>query len=421
MHMHTAHRFIAGAALAAGLVFQDAPGAGRGTTAILQVAGRSSQTPSIAASDGLVAVTWGASAAGSTDVFIATSRDAGVTFTAPVRVNSRPGDARLGGELPPLVELTPGPGPGEPIVTVLWTARLEGTTIRIARSDDGGRTFSGERALSGPSAPGDRGWPSLAADATGATHAFWLDHRGLAARANAAAAHQHTAHDGVAMAQRSALYYAPAAGDGEAEREVAKGVCYCCKTAAAVGPGGRVYAAWRHVYPGNIRDIAFTRSADGGRTFAPPSRVSDDGWQIAGCPDDGPALAVDRAGAVHVVWPTVLGGAAPEGALFHAVSRDGATFSPRRRIATLGSPKPSHPQIAIAADGRVVVAWDELIDGRRVVAARVVGGRGDGGPPIVLSGDGPGSYPVLAASRDGVLAAWSSGGEASAIRVRALQ
>ena len=43
------------------------------------------------------------------------------------------------------------------------------------------------------------------------------------------------------------------------------GVCYCCKTALAVGADGAIYAAWRHVYPGNMRDIAFTLSRDGGQ------------------------------------------------------------------------------------------------------------------------------------------------------------
>ena len=128
-----------------------------------------------------------------------------------------------------------------------------------------------------------------------------------------------------------------------------KGVCYCCKVAMATGADGAIIAAWRHVYAGNIRDIAFTISRDGGRTFAAPQRLSEDRWQLAGCPDDGPALAVDGAGVIHAVWPTVIGGEKPEGAIFYASSRDGRSFSSRTRIPTLGSPKPMHPQI-VAAD-----------------------------------------------------------------------
>lgn len=90
-----------------------------------------------------------------------------------------------------------------------------------------------------------------------------------AARAKAGAhAHQRAAAgDGVAAAQLSGLYYAARGSSGGAERALASGVCYCCKTALAAGPGGALYAAWRHVYPGGFRDMAFALSRDGGRTF----------------------------------------------------------------------------------------------------------------------------------------------------------
>ena len=68
----------------------------------------------------------------------------------------------------------------------------------------------------------------------------------------------------------------------------------------ATTPAGGVYAAWRHVYPGNVRDIAFIASSDGGRRFAAPARVSVDDWHLAGCPDDGPAMAVDGEGTAHL-------------------------------------------------------------------------------------------------------------------------
>ena len=74
------------------------------------------------------------------------------------------------------------------------------------------------------------------------------------------------------MAQKSGLYYAASAGGGRCppERALAMGVCYCCKTALAAGADGALFAAWRHVYPGNLRDIAFSVSRDSGRTFSAP-------------------------------------------------------------------------------------------------------------------------------------------------------
>ena len=153
-------------------------------------------------------------------------------------------------------------------------------------------------------------------------------------------------------------------------------------------------------------------------------RVSKDDWAINGCPDDGPAMIVDGAARIHIVWPTVVGGPTPEGALFYASSRDGKSFSDRVRVPTLGSPKPSHPQIAIDARGRIVVAWDEAVNGQRVAAMREVRHASSGvsfGEPHVLASQGPAVYPVLAATGSGLVAAWTAGtGESSAIAVRAL-
>ena len=250
------------------------------------------------------------------------------------------------------------------------------TEIKTARSRDGGRTFAAPVALQTPGAAGDRGWPSVAFDSSGRVHAIWLDHRGLAAARAArggTSGHKPGApHDGVAMAQNSSLYYASIGASPAVEHELTKGVCYCCKTALAAGAGGMLFAAWRHVYPGSFRDMAFAASRDGGQSFSAPVRISEDGWAIDACPDDGPAMAVDAAGTVHVAWPTVVGGDNPRGAIFYASTRDGQRFTPRQQVATLGGPKPSHPQIVVDGRRRVFVAWDEVTGGRQTAALREV-------------------------------------------------
>ena len=390
----------------------------------LAVPGRANSTPWVAASGSFVAVAWGAGATGKTDVFVAVSRDGARTFASPVQVNATAGEARLGGEMPPRIVLRARDS-GDPEMVVLWTARGESTAIRTARSIDGGKTFSAAAALQAAGAPGDRGWPALTLDAHGTAHAIWLDHRGLARPAGEPAHNHHegTNADGVAMAQKSGLYYASSSTQASPERALAMGVCYCCKTAIVAGADGSLFAAWRHVYEGNLRDIAFSASRDG-RTFSTPVRVSKDDWAINGCPDDGPAMMVDGAGTIHIVWPTVVGGPTPEGAIFYASSRDGKSFSDRVRVPTLGSPKPSHPQIAIDARGRIVVAWDEAVNGQRVAAMREVRHSSSGvsfGEPRMLAAQGPAVYPVLAATSSGFVAAWTAGtGESSAIAVRAL-
>lgn len=396
----------------------------------ITVKNRASSTPSLAARGNFVALAWSASdASGAADIYLATSVD-GSTFSDPVRVNALSGAARVGGELPPRVAMAARAGEPIPEIVVVWGERRSNSVaLMLARSRDGGRHFAAPLELQKAGAPGDRGWHAVAVDEHGTAHVIWLDHRGLAHPRDAAARQHHSHHDAartalsgdtaaaaVAMARKSGLYYRSDAS-GSIEREIAAGVCYCCKTALAATDGGRLYAAWRAVYFGSIRDIAATTSVDDGGTFAEPSRVSHDNWQIAGCPDDGPALAVDAAHTVHVVWPTLLDGAEPVGALFYATSDDGRKYSARVRVPTLGGSKPTHPQIAVTADGRAMLAWDEVPPGGvRTAAVSVVttsAGQPHIGTPVPLNDGEAASYPVLATTDGGVLAAWTSGPVAS--------
>jgi predicted methyltransferase len=389
----------------------------------LGVAGRANSTPWIAAQGRFVAVTWAAAAGAGSDIYVATSRDEGATFGAPVQVNRVAGDGRVGGEIPPRVALHARAGADEPEVVVAWNAKDQNTEIRVARSTDGGRRFGPPVSLQSAGAAGDRGWHALALDDQGTAHVLWLDHRGLAAGKKGE--HQHKGeHDGVAMAQMSSLRYATFGARASADREITPGVCYCCKTAVVALGGGRLVSAWRHVYAGNLRDIAFTESRDGGATFAPAARVSEDGWAINGCPDDGPALAADPAGGVHIAWPTVIPGDEPQGALFYAPLQASGRFAARVRIPTLGSPKPSHPQVAVDGTGRLFVAWDESLDGVRTAAFSVADRSGAVvrfGAPTRLASDGPTLYPVMAPLAQGVVVAWTAGPPASStIRVKRL-
>jgi hypothetical protein len=312
----------------------------------------------------------------------------------------------------------------------VWTAKQASSTrLLAAQSDDGGKSFAPPTEFPGTDAPGNRGWPAVTTDRDGHVVAVWLDHRELAERGASpagpsASGHDHAAHaaqqtDGVARAQRSKLFFA-SLGDAASARALTGGVCYCCKTAIATGADGSVYAAWRHVYTGNVRDIAFTMSRDGGRTFSEPVRVSEDGWVLDGCPENGPAIAVDDRNRAHVVWPTLVPGPTPDSeptlALFYAMSVDGRRFTPRQRIPTAGVPR--HARMALTVRREVVVAWDEQASGTR----RVAFGRGTADSTgameftrQVLGDVAPFSYPVVATTPDGTVVAWTKGGPSESV------
>jgi hypothetical protein len=381
---------------------------------------RANAYASLAASGQVAAIVWGATVKEATDIYVGVSRDGGRTFGTPMRVA---GDARLAGEQPPRIALVPRVGRG-PSIVVVWTANASaGTRLLSARSDDEGRTFTAPAPLPGSEASGNRGWESIATNRSGGIVALWLDHRETSSGRRSGAPMNHAEHqhlesgqrpsDGVARAQLSKLWFARL-GNTKSAKALTGGVCYCCKTTIATDSTGAIYAAWRHVYDGNVRDIAFTKSSDDGRSFAPPLRVSDDNWVLDGCPENGPTMIVDESKRIHIVWPTLVPGSTrssePTLALFYAMSIDGKRFTARQRIPTDGVPR--HPQMAVDSKGSLILAWDEQAKGTRRIALARGSVDGNGVARFVKQPIGDGvraEYPTLASTSDRTLVAWTSG------------
>lgn len=399
-------------AVALGWAALNAGGAAQSPTQqTLAVPATANSTPSLAAVGRTVAAVWTATADGTANVYFASSNDGGATFSTPRRVNDQDGDAGATNEQPPRVTIS-GSGTTRTF-TVLWSKRDPGPQdtrrdiIRMARSTDGGRSFSPARLIHDRTFSGARGWQSLAAGTNGVAHAVWLDGRQAGTKI-AAMAHSGTPHKGQPPQE---VYHGMLTVDGRmVESRIAEDVCFCCKTAVAVDHRGHVYAAWRHIFPGSMRDIAFAKSTDGGNTFSPLVRVSDDHWRLNGCPEDGPSLAVDPSGVVHIAWATVVeDGDEPRKALFYATSRDGKVFSPRIRVATNKMSTPGHPQLALISNRGAAIVFDEAMGSTRRVSLARVTWSGEVQPPQVLSGDESATHPVITETAAGtVLIAWTS-------------
>lgn len=385
----------------------------------LAVDGRVNDNVSAAARGSAVAVAWSATAGDTTDVYVATSRDGGTSFDSARRVNAVAGDARVSGEQPPRVTLADDVSGGARSL-VVWTRREPGGTRIVWAAGGLDGRYSEPVLVPGTDGVGNRGWESVASAGDGRVLALWLDHRDAASQ-TVAPMHRHGAAlasgtdtapapdvpppDAVERAGRSRLWIASLDG-GVEPHAITGGVCYCCKTALAAS-GQRVVAAWRHVFPGNQRDIAFAQSADGGRTFSPPMRVSADHWKFDGCPENGPAIAIDRRGVVYVAWVTPKDGV--EGAplaLYVASTVDGARFTARSNVHAAGAV--GHVQLTAPPAGGLVLAWDEATPAGRVVrVARCTAG--DDGRPrcgASLTMPGTGEHPALAMSDRGAVLAW---------------
>ena len=197
----------------------------------------------------------------------------------------------------------------------------------------------------------------------------------------------------------------------ERNRRVALSACPCCRPRIAFGAHGEVYVAWRKVFPGDIRDMVVSTSRDGGDTFAPEVRVADDGWQLRGCPDSGPAL-IQSGGRLHIAWLTEgrerrpriqLAWSDDQGAHFHApiaVASDGVD--------------PNHPVLTASEDGRVLLTFqarNKKTDGTwepsAIFVAEVTSDQVST-PQALSNGGAPSSYPHAVAGTGGrVYVTWT--------------
>jgi hypothetical protein len=371
--------------------------------------GRSNTKPGLAADGDRVVLSWTTADGdgGAGGVVAAVSGDGGRTFGAPVPLDDAGGHVRTSGDQAPRVAIR-----GREIAAV-WSARDGNrSTVMVTTSQDGGRTFGPARSMTRPGLSGSRGWASIAIDPSDRVHVLWLDGRHAEPAGSGSAGHDHAAHSGQPMSMpahsvRQDVYTATLEPDGSvAELAVSSNVCFCCKTAIASRPDGSVFLAWRHIFPDSMRDIGSAVIPPDSATPGAIARVSEDRWHLEACPEDGPAAISDRAGTIHVVWPTFDGG---QKALFYARSTDGRHFSPRERVASAGS-APGHTQVALAGEEQIAVVWDEALeDGSRVLLReRAADGDAWAAPRVVAEDEGA-RFPTVAGNGRDVFVAWTAG------------
>ena len=284
----------------------------------------------------------------SSDVMIRHSTD-GKSFSDPVRVNDREGDATVRNENPPKVAVARN---GD--VYVCWAnerAKWKGD-IRFARSTDGGKTFSPSITINsdGGRAPTGHAFQSVAVDRKGRIYVAWIDERNKKEGDRGAQIWMSVSEDGGRTFSR--------------DRKILSDVCECCRTNIQVDSAGRLFLAYRTVPAAGpmYRDIMVARSEDGGKSFE-PVRVSEDRWEINACPVTGPGLSINSRGQIAVVWFT---GGDKQGLYYSASADHGISYSGRRQLdstANLGK----HAQTVALSDGRLLVAWDEKAEKMRTV------------------------------------------------------
>ncbi|HWO20062.1 MAG TPA: sialidase family protein [Kofleriaceae bacterium] len=248
--------------------------------------------------------------------------------------------------------------------------------VVLARSTDGGATWRRLGAPHHDNTPTEHGFVSLVPDGD-AVLALWLDGRATADT----------------PAGATALRAARVGAAIGAEELVDARVCDCCSTSAARTADGPA-VIYRDRGADELRDPSIARRLGG--AWSAPRAVHVDGWQIAGCPVNGPALAASGREVV-AAWYTLAGQAPRVRVAFSADA--GATFDPpidvdAQLAASPGARAPiGRIDVALDRPGEALVTWiaSAREDGRLLIR-RVARDRRRG-PELELA--------AVAASREG--------------------
>ena len=215
-----------------------------------------------------------------------------------------------------------------------------------------------------------------------------------------------------------ALIYTTIAPDGTLGQETILDprACECCHTSAAATPDG-IAVVYRDRSDKEIRDISIVRYANG--SWSPAEPLSQDGWEINGCPVNGPAISSNGQN-VAAAWFT-----APEDKARVSVvmSADGGkTFGKPIQIDE-GKPT-GHVDILSLPSGAAVVSWLERKDQGQQIRIRQVNVDGSLGSPITVSGDTgvrSAGFPRMGSVGNQVLVAWTDGGKVPQVRTALLK
>ena len=196
-------------------------------------------------------------------------------------------------------------------------------------------------------------------------------------------------------------------------------VCDCCQTDAAMAASGPV-VAYRNRSDTEIRDIYLARWVDGQWTKG--TAVHADGWEIAGCPVNGPAV-VATGNDVAVAWFTAAADIARVKVAFS--SDGGATFG-TPTVVDGGNPA-GRVDLLMVGGGSVLVSLLERTGGEAAeVRLREVYPDGRTTQSVKMTGSAAGrasGFPRIAWTPDGnVLLAWTDVvGDAPQVRVAKLE
>ncbi len=297
-------------------------------------------------SDGVLHVVYYLGDAGHGDLFYVQSRDAGGSFSTPIRVNSQDGSAIAAGTIRG-AQIAVGKGRR---VHVAWNGSNRalpkgpvnadsgqpGEPMLYARMDDSRSAFEPQRNLMQRSFGLDGGG-SIAAAPGGSVYVAW---HGVG---------ESEAKNGEGEGRRR-VWIAQSSDEGRTfapERSAwsqPTGACGCCGMKIHAAPGGTVAALYRSATATVHRDIYSLTSQDRAASFS--GRLLDK-WEIGACPMSSMDIA-EKGTALLGAWETA--GQVYWGRLDGAGARNASPGEAKGR---------KHPRIAVNQRGELLFVWTE--------------------------------------------------------------
>ncbi|HEY6404115.1 MAG TPA: sialidase family protein [Blastocatellia bacterium] len=230
--------------------------------------------------------------------------------------------------------------------------------VNVSRSFDGGKTWGKPFVPHRDGVKTEHGFVSMFAAKDDSLAAVWLDGREMKPGEGG---HGHGRGN-------MTLRYVKVKRDGALVDAAALDtrVCECCQTSAAMTVDGPVVVYRdRSEAEKEIRDISIVRLK--GEKWTAPRPVFQDGWELQGCPVNGPAVAA-AGRRVAVAWFT---GADKTSRVKVSFSNDaGETFSQPITVDD-GAPA-GRVDVLLLNDGGAMVCWlEKLPDGGAVRVRRV--------------------------------------------------
>ena len=266
--------------------------------------------------------------------------------------------------------------------------------VNIALSSDDGRSWGDVIVPHRDGAQRQHGFATLLPTAQDQLTVIWLDGRNYDAG---------VAEDAFTNAMQLRATTIGSDGSLSEDTLLDARTCTCCQTSAAVTDNGVVLVAYRDRTAEEIRDVSVVRLVDG--VWTEPAAVHNDGWEIDGCPVNGPAIDTKGERAV-VAWFT----AALDKPVVNVAFSDNAGQSFGRALRIDNGEAAGRVDVLQLGDGTALVSWVEWTKaGEALIVCRALPESGCSNRQVITLNDAPGAinFPRMELTNDGVYIAWT--------------